>query len=37
MIRYRRWAALVERVVDRPAVQRALEGEGLQASEFVIS
>lgn len=37
MSRYPRWAALVERAVDRPAVQRAVGQEGLQASEFVIS
>jgi glutathione S-transferase len=37
MSRYSRWAAQVERVVGRPAVQRALDAEGLQASEFVIS
>lgn len=37
MNRYPRWAGLVGRVVERPAVQRALESEGLQASEFLIS
>lgn len=34
MSRYPRWGALVGRVVERPAVQRALESEGLQVSEF---
>ena len=31
---YPRWAALVRRVVARPAVARALEQEGLKADEF---
>lgn len=34
---YPRWAALVARVVDRPAVQRALNREGWKRSDFVIS
>ena len=32
-----RWAALVARAIERPAVLRALEQEGLQPSEFTIS
>jgi glutathione S-transferase len=32
--RYPRWRALAGRVVERPAVQRALDSEGLAASEF---
>jgi glutathione S-transferase len=32
---YRRWAALVERVVDRPGVGQVLEREGWQRSDFV--
>lgn len=31
---YPQWAALCRRVLERPAVQRALEREGLQADEF---
>ena len=31
---YPRWTALVSRVVERPAVLRALEQEGLEATEF---
>jgi glutathione S-transferase len=31
---YPGWAGLVERVLERPAVQRALEREGLSAEEF---
>jgi glutathione S-transferase len=34
---YPRWAALVARVVDRPAVQRVLEREGWMRSDFVTS
>lgn len=34
MGRYPRWAALVERVLERPAVQRVLEREGLASDEF---
>ena len=34
---YPRWAALVERAVERPAVLRALEQEGLKPSEFTVS
>jgi glutathione S-transferase len=34
---YTRWAALVARVLDRPAVQRVLDREGWQRSDFVIS
>jgi glutathione S-transferase len=34
MGRYPRWAALASRVLERPAVRRALETEGLQAEEF---
>jgi glutathione S-transferase len=37
MTRYPRWAALVERVVDRPAAQRVLAREGWQRSDFVAS
>jgi glutathione S-transferase len=37
MTRYPRWAALVERVLDRPAVARTLEAEGWQRSDFTIS
>ena len=36
MSRYPRWAALVERVVDRPAVQMVLAREGWQRSDFVV-
>ena len=32
--RYPRWVALAGRALDRPAVQRALEREGLKAEEF---
>lgn len=31
---YPRWTALVSRVVERPAVLRALEAEGLKAADF---
>jgi glutathione S-transferase len=31
---YRGWAALAGRILERPAVQRALEREGLKADEF---
>lgn len=31
---YPRWSALLERVLERPAVQRALEQEGLKPEEF---
>jgi glutathione S-transferase len=34
MGRYPRWAALNERVLDRPAVQQVLEREGLKPEEF---
>jgi glutathione S-transferase len=34
---YPRWAALVARALQRPAVLRTLEQEGLQSSEFTIS
>ena len=34
---YPRWAALVARAVERPAVLRALEQEGLKPSEFTVS
>jgi len=34
MGRYPRWAALCERLLARPSVQRALDREGLQAGEF---
>ena len=37
MSRYSRWAALVDRVLDRPAVARTLEAEGWQRSDFTIS
>ena len=37
MTRYPRWTALVERVVDRPAVQKVLAREGWQRSDFVVS
>jgi glutathione S-transferase len=37
MARYSRWAALVERVLDRPAVARTLEMEGWQRSDFTVS
>jgi glutathione S-transferase len=33
---YPRWAALVGRVIDRPAVVRAIESEGLQPAEFTV-
>jgi glutathione S-transferase len=32
--RYPRWSALAARVLERPAVQRALDREGLSADEF---
>ena len=32
---YAAWARLLERVLQRPAVQRAIEQEGLQAGEFL--
>jgi glutathione S-transferase len=32
--RYPQWAALARRVVERPAVKRALEREGLKAEDF---
>jgi hypothetical protein len=31
---YPRWSALLERVLDRRAVQRAIEQEGLKLEEF---
>ena len=31
---YPRWAALLQRVLDRPAVKRAIEREGLSPAEF---
>lgn len=34
MSRYPRWAALLRRVLERPAVQRAIEREGLKPEEF---
>jgi glutathione S-transferase len=34
MGRYPRWAELAGRILERPAVQRALEAEGLKAEEF---
>ena len=34
MSRYPQWAALAERILERPAVQRALDREGLKADEF---
>jgi glutathione S-transferase len=34
---YGRWAALVARALERPAVLRTLELEGLKASEFMVS
>lgn len=34
MSAYANWAAHLERVLERPAVQRVLEREGLQAEEF---
>ena len=34
MSRYAGWAALCDRVVERPAVRRVLEREGLRADEF---
>ena len=34
MGRYPRWAALLERVLERPAVKRAIEREGLKPEEF---
>jgi hypothetical protein len=34
MSAWRNWAGLCARIVERPAVQRALEREGLQAEEF---
>jgi hypothetical protein len=34
---YPRWAALVARAIERPAVLRALEQEGLAPSEFTAS
>ena len=37
MARYSRWAALVDRVLDRPGVARTLEAEGWQRSDFTIS
>jgi len=37
MEQYPRWAALVERVVDRPAAARVLAVEGWQRSDFVTS
>lgn len=35
MAPYPRWAALVARVVDRPAVQRVLDREGWSRSDFI--
>ena len=37
MARYASWAALVDRVLDRPAVARTLEAEGWQRSDFTVS
>lgn len=37
MARYSRWAALVDRVLDRPAVASTLEAEGWQRSDFTLS
>lgn len=37
MGRYLRWAALVDRVLDRPAVASTLEAEGWQRSDFTLS
>jgi glutathione S-transferase len=37
MARYANWAALVGRVLDRPAVARTLEAEGWQRSDFALS
>ena len=37
MARYANWAALVDRVLDRPAVARTLEAEGWQRSDFTVS
>ena len=34
MGRYPRWAALLQRVLERPAVKRAIEREGLSPAEF---
>ncbi|HEX6072171.1 MAG TPA: hypothetical protein VFY95_04105, partial [Sphingomicrobium sp.] len=34
MGRYPRWAELAGRILERPAVQRVLESEGLKAEEF---
>lgn len=34
MGRYPRWATLLERVLERPAVKRAIEREGLKPEEF---
>ena len=34
MGRYPRWSALLRRVLERPAVNRALEREGLKPEEF---
>lgn len=37
MARYSRWAALVDRVLDRPAVASTLEAEGWQRSDFTLA
>jgi glutathione S-transferase len=37
MARYSRWAALVELVLDRPAVARTLDAEGWNRSDFTVS
>ncbi len=34
MARFPRWSALIERVLERPAVRRALAREGLEVTEF---
>jgi len=34
MAAFPRWAAHLERLLDRPAVQRVLEREGLKPEEF---
>jgi glutathione S-transferase len=36
MARHPRWAALVDRVLDRPAVARTLQAEGWQRSDFTL-
>jgi glutathione S-transferase len=37
MARYSRWAGLMDRVLDRPAVAQTLEAEGWQRSDFTAS